>query len=94
MKSKKKNAEKFVGITPKDYEELEDRHKKVLDIFSQTLGNHQTFKKGLIQTNAFGKSLTNKLFKKSLIKKASQALPASQYKFGRILDVGCGDEWS
>ena len=26
MKSKKKYAEKFVGITPKDYEELEDRH--------------------------------------------------------------------
>ena len=35
MKSKKKYAEKFVGITPKDYEELEDRHKKVLDIFSR-----------------------------------------------------------
>ena len=34
MKSKKKYAEKFVGITPKDYEELEDRHRKVLDIFS------------------------------------------------------------
>ena len=35
MKSKKKYAEKYVGITPKDYEELEDRHKKVLDIFSR-----------------------------------------------------------
>ena len=35
MKAKKKYAEKFVGITPKDYEELEDRHKKVLDIFSR-----------------------------------------------------------
>ena len=35
MKSKKKYAEKFVGITPKDYEKLEDRHKKVLDIFSR-----------------------------------------------------------
>jgi len=35
MKSKKKYAEKFVGITPKDYEELEDRHKKVLEIFSR-----------------------------------------------------------
>ena len=35
MKSKKKYAEKFVGITPRDYEELEDRHKKVLDIFSR-----------------------------------------------------------
>jgi len=34
MKSKKKYAEKFVGITPKDYEELEDRQKKVIDIFS------------------------------------------------------------
>jgi len=35
LKSKKKYAEKFVGITPKDYEEIEDRHKKVLDIFSR-----------------------------------------------------------
>lgn len=35
MKAKKKYADKFVGITPKDYEELEDRHKKVLDIFSR-----------------------------------------------------------
>jgi len=35
MKSKKKYTEKFVGITPKDYEELEDRHKKVLNIFSR-----------------------------------------------------------
>jgi len=33
LKSKKKYAEKFIRITPKDYEELEDRHKK-LDIFS------------------------------------------------------------
>ncbi len=28
MKSKKKYAEKFVEIPPKDYEELEDRHRK------------------------------------------------------------------
>ena len=33
MKSKRKYAEN--RITPKDYEELEDRHKKVLDIFSR-----------------------------------------------------------
>jgi len=37
MKSKKKYAEKFVGITPKDYEELGDWHKKVLDIFSRSV---------------------------------------------------------
>ncbi|GEM_PF-3685162 len=36
MKAKKKYAERFVGITPKEYEKLEDRHKKVLEIFSQT----------------------------------------------------------
>ena len=59
MKAKKKYAEKFVGITPKDYEEIEDRHMKVLDIFSQTLGKFDQ--------------------------------NASQYKFERILDVGCGD---
>jgi len=35
MKAKKKYTEKFVGITPKDYEELEDWHKKVLEIFSR-----------------------------------------------------------
>ncbi len=26
----------FVGLTPKSYEELEDRHKKVLEIFSRS----------------------------------------------------------
>ncbi|MBT9150492.1 MAG: putative S-adenosylmethionine-dependent methyltransferase [candidate division WS2 bacterium] len=35
MKAKKKYAEEFIGITPKEYEELEDRHKKVLTIFSK-----------------------------------------------------------
>ena len=34
---KTKFAEKYVGITPKDYKELEDRHKKVLDIFSRSV---------------------------------------------------------
>ncbi len=32
--SRKKCAEKFVGLTPKSYEELSDRHRKVLEIFS------------------------------------------------------------
>jgi len=40
MKSKKKYAEKYAGITPNDGRELEDRHKKILEIFSK-----QTFKK-------------------------------------------------
>jgi ubiquinone/menaquinone biosynthesis C-methylase UbiE len=35
MKAKKKYAEKFTGITPKEYEKLEDRHKKVLEMFSR-----------------------------------------------------------
>lgn len=35
MRAKKKFAEKFVGITPKEYDELEDRYKKVLEIFSK-----------------------------------------------------------
>ena len=48
MKGKKKYAEKFVGATPTQYEEFEDRHKKVIRLFSD-------------------------------------------YKFNRILDVGCGD---
>ena len=34
MKAKKKFAERFVGITPKDFGELEDRQRKVLEIFS------------------------------------------------------------
>ena len=34
MRLKQKYAEKFVGRTPKDYGELEDRHRKVLEIFS------------------------------------------------------------
>ena len=33
--SKKKYVEKFVGITPKDYGQFEDRHRKVLEIFSK-----------------------------------------------------------
>ena len=33
--SKKKYAEKFVGLTPKSYEELSDRHRKVLEILSR-----------------------------------------------------------
>lgn len=47
MKSKKKYAEKYAGITPNDGRELEDRHKKVLEIFSK-----QTFKKSLIENAA------------------------------------------
>lgn len=35
MGSKEKYINKFVGITPKDYEDLEDRHRKVLEIFSK-----------------------------------------------------------
>ena len=35
MKAKKKYDEEFVGITPKEYKQLEDRHKKVLKIFSK-----------------------------------------------------------
>jgi len=46
MKSKKKYAEKFVGITPKEEGGFEDRQKKVLEIFSQT------FKKSLIKNIA------------------------------------------
>jgi 2-polyprenyl-3-methyl-5-hydroxy-6-metoxy-1,4-benzoquinol methylase len=34
VKAKKKFAERFVGITPKDFGELEDRQRKVLEIFS------------------------------------------------------------
>ena len=33
--SKKKYAEKFVGITPKEDEQIQDRHKKVLENFSK-----------------------------------------------------------
>lgn len=35
MKKKEKYTDKFVGITPKEYKELGDRHKKVLEIFSR-----------------------------------------------------------
>jgi methionine biosynthesis protein MetW len=35
MKGKKKYAEEFVGITSKEQQQLEDRHKKVLEIFSR-----------------------------------------------------------
>lgn len=35
MKAKKRYAERFVGTTSKDYEQLEDRHKKVLAIFAR-----------------------------------------------------------
>jgi len=35
MKAKNKYAEKFVGITSKEYSELEDRYRKVLTIFSK-----------------------------------------------------------
>ncbi len=35
MKARRKYIEKFVGMTPKKYEESEDRHKKVLKIFSR-----------------------------------------------------------
>ncbi len=48
MKGNKKYAEKYVGVTPKEYGEFEDRHRKVIRLFSN-------------------------------------------YKFDRILDVGCGD---
>jgi len=34
VKAKKKFAERFVGITPRNFGELEDRHRKVLEIFS------------------------------------------------------------
>jgi 2-polyprenyl-3-methyl-5-hydroxy-6-metoxy-1,4-benzoquinol methylase len=34
MKAKKKFAERFVGITPRNFDELEDRQRKVLEIFS------------------------------------------------------------
>jgi len=34
VKAKKKFAERFVGITPRDFGELEDRQRKVLEIFS------------------------------------------------------------
>jgi ubiquinone/menaquinone biosynthesis C-methylase UbiE len=44
---KTKYAEDYVGITSKEYEELDDRHKKVFKIFSQ-----QTFKKSLIKNVA------------------------------------------
>ena len=33
--AKRKYADRFVGKTPKEYEELEDRHRKVLEIFSK-----------------------------------------------------------
>ena len=33
--SKKKYVEKFVGLTPKSYEELSDRHRKVLEVLSR-----------------------------------------------------------
>ncbi len=32
---KKKDVEKFVGITPSEYSKLGDRHRKVLKIFSK-----------------------------------------------------------
>lgn len=35
MKAKKNYNGKFVGLTPKEYEKLKDRHKKVLEIFSK-----------------------------------------------------------
>lgn len=34
MSAKRKYAEKFYGITPSEYAQLEDRHRKVLDILS------------------------------------------------------------
>jgi len=34
MKAKKKFAERFVGITPRNFDELEDRQRKALEIFS------------------------------------------------------------
>ena len=33
--TKKRYADRFVGITPREYGELEDRHRKVLEIFSK-----------------------------------------------------------
>jgi 2-polyprenyl-3-methyl-5-hydroxy-6-metoxy-1,4-benzoquinol methylase len=33
--AKKKYADRFVGKTPREYGELEDRHRKVLEIFSK-----------------------------------------------------------
>jgi hypothetical protein len=33
--AKKKYADRFVGITPREYGELEDRHKRVLEVFSK-----------------------------------------------------------
>jgi hypothetical protein len=36
VKAKKKFAERFVGITPRDFGELEDRQRKVLEIFLAT----------------------------------------------------------
>jgi len=35
MKAKKEYVEKYCGVTPKDFEKLEDRYKKVLKIFSK-----------------------------------------------------------
>ncbi|MCS7140548.1 MAG: class I SAM-dependent methyltransferase [Candidatus Nezhaarchaeota archaeon] len=35
MKAKKRYSERFVGITPRELDELEDRHRKVLEIFSK-----------------------------------------------------------
>ncbi len=35
IRLKRKFIDKYVGITPRSYEELEDRHRKVLDIFSK-----------------------------------------------------------
>jgi len=33
--SKKRYTEKFAGLTPKIFEELDDRHRKILEIFSK-----------------------------------------------------------
>lgn len=35
MTAKKKYTEKFVGATSREYNELEDRHRKVMTIFSK-----------------------------------------------------------
>ena len=35
LAAKKRYAERFVGRTPKEFEELEDRHKKVLEMLSK-----------------------------------------------------------
>jgi len=32
---RRRYADRFVGVTPKSYEELHDRHRKVLEIFSK-----------------------------------------------------------